>query len=68
MVGARPQSWPGGQGGGLGLGSKEWQGVPDAPRPKKEKSRFLKDSLWGGGGYQGARRGVQGLWFRGGGW
>ena len=35
---------------------------------KKEKWRVLKDALWGGGGYKGSGRGVQGLWFRGGRW
>ena len=81
------------RGVGREVGSKEWQGVPDAPRPQVWGSGglqglrcrgvggrgtdganfatcvvFLKDSLWGGGGYKGARRGVQGLWFRGGRW
>ena len=27
------------EGGGLGLGSKEWQGVPDAPGPQKYKKK-----------------------------
>ena len=40
MVGARPQSWPVDKGGW-----KEWQGVPDAPRPQ----------VWGSGGLQGLR-------------
>ena len=76
--GGTHRSWPGAQAGkpralvaGEGLGGRRgWmaQGRGRRNTYKKQKRFFLKDTLWGGGGYKGSGGGVQGLWFREGRW